>query len=175
MGRLAQAELFQKREAPPKGRLNWLVLIGLILINVLIGALGSVFVSSSVNTWYADLIKLPIAPPAWLFAPVWSALYLMMAIAAWLTWRRASFKDARFAYMAYGLQLILNLLWTALFFGLRNPLLAFVDILVLTVTVRVTQLAFSSISPLAGHLMLPYVIWLVFASILNAGILVLNG
>ncbi|MDQ1621913.1 MAG: translocator protein [Actinomycetota bacterium] len=138
----------------------------------LVAALGSLVTLNNVNGWYASADKAPWTPPNWVFGPVWTALYLAMAVAAWLVWRREAVRS-RQALTAYWAQLGLNLLWTPVFFGLYPVMgatalwLAFGIIVALAVAVAVTVLLFGPISRAAGLLMLPYLSWVVFASSLN--------
>ncbi|MCU1547897.1 MAG: tryptophan-rich sensory protein [Arthrobacter sp.] len=140
--------------------------------SVLVAALGSLVTLNNVTGWYAGADKAPWTPPNWLFGPVWTVLYLTMAVAAWLVWRRRE-ERSRAALTAYGVQLALNLLWTPVFFGLYPAMgtpalwLAFAIIVALAVAVTATVLLFGPISRAAGLLMLPYLSWVVFASSLN--------
>lgn len=117
--------------------------------------------------WYLQLNKPAWNPPSWLFGPVWSALYLMMAVAAWLVWRTGGFSVQRGPLVFFLVQLGLNALWTPLFFGLHRPGLAFVEILLLWVSICLTAAAFFRVRRLAGWLLLPYLAWVSFASVLN--------
>lgn len=140
--------------------------------SALVAWLGAFATVNNVNGWYVSADKAPWTPPNWVFGPVWTALYAAMAVAAWLVWRRRV-PESRPALTAYGIQLVLNLLWTPVFFGLYPALgtvalwLAFAIILALIVAVTFTVLRFGPISKVAGLLLLPYVTWIVFASSLN--------
>jgi tryptophan-rich sensory protein len=114
-------------------------------------------------------------PPAWLFGPVWTVLYLMMAIAAWLVWRKMGFSGAAGAMGIFAVQLALNAAWSPLFFGLRNPAAGLVDIAALWIAVGVTLIAFWRVLPLAAVLLLPYWLWVSFATALNFAIWRRNG
>lgn len=138
-----------------------------IAVCFLVAGAGTIFTSGSVSNWYPTLRKPSWNPPAWIFGPVWSALYLMMAIAAWLVWRRAGFDGAAGALRLFAVQLTLNALWSPLFFGLRSPLAGLVDIFPLWAAVLATLVSFWKISPLAGALMAPYWLWVSFATMLN--------
>jgi len=118
--------------------------------------------------WYAALEKPSWNPPSWIFGPVWSLLYTLMAVAAWLVWRKGGWPARRKELSWYGVQLLLNAAWTPLFFGLRQPGLALVEIVLLNLAVALTIAAFFSINRTAGWLMIPYQLWLLFAAILNA-------
>ncbi len=122
--------------------------------------------------WYASLRKPSWNPPSWIFGPVWTALYIMMAVAAWLVWRRGG---PRRALGLYGVQLALNAAWTPLFFGLKLPGLAFAEILLLLAAVIVTARAFATVSRPAALLLVPYIAWVAFASFLNFTLWRLNA
>jgi tryptophan-rich sensory protein len=138
------------------------------------GALGSLFTSPSIPTWYAELKRPVWTPPNWLFGPVWTALYLMMGVAGWLVWRQAGVSGAAWALALFGLQLALNVLWAILFFGMRSPGVAFGEIVVLWVAIAGTLAAFWRVSPTAGVLLVPYLLWVSFATALNLSIWRLN-
>ena len=127
------------------------------------------FVASrfSPGEWYLQIQKPSWTPPGYLFGPVWSFLYLTMGIAAWLVWRRAGFSGASLALALFILQLILNGMWSWIFFGVQRPGLAFAEILVLWSMILVTTLAFWRVTATAGMLFLPYLAWVSFAAILN--------
>jgi benzodiazapine receptor len=151
--------------------------VGLIVAIVTVfaaAAVGGAATSSSVGTWYAALQKPSFNPPAWVFGPVWTVLYLMMAIAAWLIWLKHGIADAQLPLALFGLQLALNMAWSVLFFGLRNPGLALVDIALLWLAIVATLVAFWRLSPAAGALLLPYLAWVSFAAILNYSLWALN-
>jgi len=135
---------------------------------------GSLFTSTSVTTWYPTLIKPEWTPPDWVFGPVWSTLYAMMAVAAWLVWRRRG-SETQQALRIFALQLALNVLWSVLFFGLRLPGVAFAEIILLWLAIGVTARVFGRISTSAGLLFLPYFAWVGFAAILNFAIWRLNA
>ena len=129
--------------------------------------LGSIFTTPSVPTWYAGLVKPPWTPPSWIFGPVWSALYLMMALAAWVVWRRNGLTAASIPIALFMVQLGLNVAWSILFFGLQMPGVAFGEIVALWFAILATTIAFWRSTPLAGYLLLPYLIWVAFAAVLN--------
>jgi translocator protein len=128
----------------------------------------------STGGWYAELIKPSWNPPGWVFGPVWTALYAMMAVAAWLVWLRGGWAVQRRALMLYLLQWVLNALWTPLFFGLHSPGLAFVGIILLVAAVFVTLTAFWRVRRCAGLLLVPYALWVSFAAVLNFAIWRMN-
>ncbi len=131
------------------------------------GGLGGRFTANSISTWYANLIKPPITPPAWVFGPVWSLLYFLMAVAGWLIWQNRKTLGSHNALRLFSLQLILNVAWSWLFFGLRSPGAALVEIVFLWLAIYATYQAFKNIKPLAGYLLLPYLVWVSFAILLN--------
>lgn len=137
----------------------------------LAGAIGSVFTSPSIPTWYSTLIKPSFNPPSWLFAPVWISLYTIMGISLYLVLQK---KNNRRALSFFSAQLILNALWSILFFGLQNPLLAFIEILILWLFIALTILEFRRLDRKAAHLLIPYLLWVTFAAILNLSIWRLN-
>jgi len=152
-------------------------LIGLgAWIGICFGAvfLGSIFTTPSIPTWYASLAKPSWTPPDWLFGPIWSALYLMMALAAWLVWRRGGLAAAALPITLFMVQLVLNVTWSILFFGLRMPGVAFGEIVVLWLAILATLIAFWRSTTVAGYLLLPYLIWVAFAAVLNFELWQLN-
>ena len=149
-------------------------LLAFIAICFAAAGLGAIATSSSVDHWYRTLAKPDWTPPAWLFGPVWSTLYLMMAIAAWMVWRRRRDGSSPAALIWFGMQLALNSLWSILFFGLQQPGWALVEITILWLAIMATTLAFHRISPAAAWLLVPYLAWSSFAACLNFAIWRLN-
>ena len=146
-----------------------------ILIAQLAGVVGSFFTMPSVAGWYQTINKPSWNPPGWLFGPVWISLYTLMGIAAYLVWQKRDLGQAvKSALIVYGIQLALNSLWSILFFGLKNPGLALAEILVLLAMIVVTMILFYKIRPVTLWLLLPYVLWVSFASFLNYTIWSLN-
>lgn len=141
-----------------------------------IGYLSSVVTRSSVDSWYPTLVKPPFNPPNWVFAPAWTTLYVLMGIAGGLVWQKIEEQpeEVRKALQFFWIQLALNALWSYLFFGLKNPLLALVEICLLLLMIYETYLKFSKINKGAGYLFIPYILWVSFALILNASIWWLN-
>ena len=126
------------------------------------------------NEWYSQLAKPWFTPPGWIFAPVWTGLYTCMGVAAWLVWRNHKTKRAIQPLVAFSIQLLLNVAWSPLFFGLKNPGLAFAEIAALLTAIMITTLAFFRVFTTAGWLMIPYFGWVSFAAILNWSIWQLN-
>lgn len=154
---------------------NILKLAVSIVICQLAGFIGSLFTRSSVSTWYTTLNKASFNPPNWAFSPVWITLFVLMAISLFFVWRKAP-QDPRTksAISVFGLQLILNTLWSALFFGLKSPLAGLIDIILLWAAILLTIRRFYQISRVAGALLIPYILWVSFAVVLNASIFLLN-
>ncbi len=153
---------------------GWLGLAVAVGVCFAAAGVGGRFTASSVGDWYAQLKKPSWTPPNWVFGPVWTALYLAMAVAAWLVWRRVGFGQAGWALGLFGVQLALNVLWSALFFGLRSPGAAFADIVALWQAIAATTIFFWRAVPLAGWLMLPYWLWVSFAAVLNLAVWQMN-
>lgn len=146
---------------------NIVKLIISIVICELAGIIGAIFTASSVNTWYVSLNKPSFNPPNWIFSPVWIILYLLMGIAFYLVWKQANKK------LFFG-QLILNALWPVLFFGLKCPFLAFIVIVILWILILLTLIDFYKIEKRAGLLLIPYLLWVSFAAVLNFNLFILN-
>jgi benzodiazapine receptor len=139
------------------------------------GLIGSVFTTPAIPTWYAALEKPAFTPPNWVFAPVWGVLYALMGVAVFLIWRRGLEQPGvKPAFILFWVQLVINLLWSVVFFGLHSLLGGAVLIIALWVLVLVTILRFFRISAAAGGLLIPYIAWLSIASALNVWVLVLN-
>ena len=153
---------------------DWVMLAGFLAICFGAAALGGKFTASSVNTWYPTLQKPAWNPPGWVFGPVWTVLYILMAVAAWLVWRRLESAGARVALVLFVAQLVLNALWSYCFFGLRNPKAGFIEIVLLWVAIAGTTVAFARVSAVAGGLFLPYLLWVSFAVALNFTLWQLN-
>lgn len=119
------------------------------------------------GAWYAELRKPVWNPPNWIFGPVWTVLYLLMAVAAWLVWRRGGFAAQRLPLTLFLVQLAFNAAWTPCFFGARNPALAFADIVLLWLSLLATLVTFFRVQAGAGWLLVPYLAWVSFAALLN--------
>lgn len=152
--------------------------IGLVVFFALcFGAagIGGAVTTPRIANWYAGLAKPAWNPPNWVFGPVWTALYASMAVAAWLVWRRGGLLGAKTPLLLFGAQLVLNVLWSCLFFGLQSPGLALVDVFLLWAAIAATMLAFWRQSAIAGILFAPYLAWVAFAGVLNFTIWRLNA
>lgn len=146
-----------------------------VLLCLLIGFLSSIATQTSISTWYVGLQKPSFTPPNWLFAPVWIVLYILMGIAAGIVWSRGFYhKWVKTALYHFGFQLLLNAAWSIFFFGMRNPLIALVDILALFILLLFTIKWFKVVNSTAAYLLIPYLIWVAFATALNFSIWQLN-
>jgi len=150
-------------------------LICSVAVCILIGFLGSFATRGSVTTWYADLSRPSFTPPDWTFGVVWPILYVMMGISAFLIWNMGFDKtEVKVALGIFGLQLILNGLWTPIFFGLHLIGLALVEIIMMWAAILLTIISFWKVSKPAAFLLLPYILWVSFAIVLNASLYILN-
>lgn len=151
-------------------------ILAVVVTCLVIGYFSGMVTRSSVTTWFLTLIKPSFNPPSWVFAPVWSILFVMMGVAAGLVWDRieAEREAVKKALIFFAIQLGLNALWSYLFFGLRNPMLAGLEIIVLWLMIFETYIQFVKINKIAGYLLLPYLAWVSFASVLNGSIWWLN-
>lgn len=147
-------------------------LAGWLVLSFSAASLGAFFMPGE---WYATLKKPSWNPPDWIFGPVWSALYTMMAVAAWLVWQRGGFVAQRRQLTLFLVQLALNALWTPLFFGLHRPGLAFAEIVMLWLAIAATLAAFRPVSRPAAWLLVPYLAWVTFAAVLNFTLWRLNS
>jgi benzodiazapine receptor len=139
------------------------------------GAIGSVFTGQAIPTWYATLEKPAFNPPNWVFMPVWTLLYILMGVAAFLVWRKGlESKQVRIALIVFLVQLVLNAFWSVAFFGLESPLYGLIVIAALWVAILFTVLKFYRISRVASVLLWPYLLWVSFAAVLNSSIWLLN-
>jgi tryptophan-rich sensory protein len=152
-----------------------LALVGFLAACFSAALVGSAFTAPSIPEWYESLYKPFFTPPSWLFGPVWTALYLAIAFAGFLVWRARSVSKTTLPLTLFGVQLVLNALWSVLFFGLRSPGVALVEIVVLWAAILATLLLFRRISRLAGWLLTPYLAWVAFAGLLNFEIWRLNA
>jgi benzodiazapine receptor len=158
------------------GKLNdFLKLLISIIVCESAGLIGSVFTTKAIPTWYAALQKPAFTPPNWLFAPAWGTLYLLMGISAFLVWRKGSENSQiKGALVLFAIQLVLNALWSVVFFGLQSPLYGVIVIIALWIAILLTMLKFLKISAAAFWLLLPYLLWVTFAAVLNISVWILN-
>jgi len=158
-----------------EGWRGWFALAGFAIVVMGAGRLSSIATQERIPTWYAGLAKPSFNPPNWLFAPVWTLLFAMMAVAAWLVWRTDAEPRARqTALSAFWIQLALNVAWTLIFFGARDPGWASIEILLLLAAIAETIRRFFPISRPAAALLVPYLLWVSFATILSFSIWRLN-
>lgn len=150
-------------------------IVSAILICEVVGIIGSIFTAPSISTWYASLQKPSFAPPNWLFAPVWTTLFALMGISLYLVWDKGlKNKEVKNGLLIFGVQLFLNVLWSFLFFGLHSPFYGFIGITFLWIAIAITIFKFHTISKNAALLLLPYIIWVSIAAVLNYYIFILN-
>lgn len=155
--------------------MNLTKLVLSVSIPLLVGYLGSLITTPSIGTWYATLNKPTFNPPNWVFFPAWTILFILMGISLYLVWEKyPKNKFSKKALSIFGLQLGLNLLWSIIFFGSKNPLHAAIEIVALWVAIMLTIRAFWKISRTASYLMLPYIAWVTFAAVLNFSIVMIN-
>jgi len=156
-------------------------LIASVVIAQMAGVIGSFFTAANIQTWYVFLEKPFFNPPNWLFAPAWVTLYTLMGIAAFFVWSsyaktmdRQAKKKIKIALWLYASQLLLNAFWSIVFFGLQNPALGFLVIIILWLLIFLTMIKFWKIEKIAGILFIPYILWVSFAAVLNFAIWQLN-
>lgn len=152
--------------------------IGLVVfIAVCLGAggLGAIATTPEIQGWYKSIDKPTWNPPDYVFGPVWTTLYVMMGIAAWLVWKPSGFKSAAMPLTLFAVQLVLNIAWSWIFFGMHEPGWAFAEIVLLWLAIAATTAAFSRSSKIAGWMFVPYLAWVSFASLLNFAIWRLNA
>lgn len=152
---------------------GWIKLLGFILLSNLAGFIGGIFTRQSVSSWYLTLQKPSFNPPGWVFGPVWTFLYVLMGVAAFLVYNKG-YKKAKTALNFFFIQLFFNALWSFLFFVLKNPFLAFIEIIILWIFIAITIYYFYKIEKKAAYLMLPYLAWVSFAAMLNFFLYLLN-
>ncbi len=154
---------------------NYLKLIIAIVVCELAGIIGSIFTASAIPTWYVTLAKPALNPPSWIFGPVWTTLYALMGIAVFLVWQKGiHHKHVRKAVAVFALQLVLNTMWSIVFFNFENPGWAFVNIVAMWLAIVWTMILFYKISKPAMWLLVPYILWVSFAAYLNYSIWILN-
>jgi translocator protein len=155
---------------------SYLKLAAAILFCLIAGSLGSLVTTTGSGSWYATLEKPFFAPPTWVFAPMWITLFILMGIALYLVWQCGTKNwDVQIALGIFGVQFILNVIWSFLFFGLQSPLLGLVDIILLWVMIAATIGAFYRVKKSAAYFLIPYLAWVTLASALNGAIYVMNA
>jgi benzodiazapine receptor len=148
--------------------INIIKLLISIAVCQLAGFIGSLFTTPAISTWYASLNKPSFTPPDWLFSPVWISLYFLMGISLFLVWHIGlKEKKVKIAIAIFAIQLILNSLWSVVFFGSKSPLGGFIVIIFLWIAILATIISFSKISKAAGILLVPYILWVSYAAVLN--------
>jgi len=158
-----------------KMKIDVIKLIISVSVCLLVGVMGSFFTMPSIQTWYATLNKPFFSPPDWLFGPVWTILYFLMGLSLYIVWDKGlESKQSQKAVFMFGVQLFLNLLWSIIFFGLKSPLFAFIEIVFLWMAILLTINYFYKISKVSSYLLIPYVLWVSFAAILNFSVFYLN-
>ena len=158
----------------PRRSRDVLDLVAFLVLCLAVSGIGAAVTATSVGTWYQALHKPAFNPPDWIFAPVWTTLYILMAIAGWRVWRQAGFETGRKALTVFMVQLALNLAWSFIFFGQQRIGLALIEIAILLLVIIATTVLFWRIDRWAGVLFLPYVLWVAFATVLNASLWWLN-
>ena len=153
---------------------NIFILAAFILLCQGAGALGAFLSFGSIKTWYVALVKPPLTPPSWVFGPVWTTLYTMMAVAGWLVWRAEKNENRKILLFFFAAQLFFNALWTPLFFASHQILLALINIIILLAMIIAFIIRSFPEHRLASILMIPYALWVGFATYLNIGFLLLN-
>lgn len=149
-------------------------LIVSIFLCIIVGSISGFFTAGEIDAWYADLIKPALNPPNWVFGPVWTLLYIMMGIALYYYWNTASDVRKRNGYIAFFIQLTLNFFWSFFFFKMHAPAIALIEICILIVAIITTMVYFSKVSANAVLLLVPYLLWVCFATWLNYQIMALN-
>jgi len=155
---------------------NLFKLLASILLCQLAGTIGSIFTASSLESWYLLLERPAFTLPSWVFFPAWVTLYTLMGISLYLVWKKGlQEKEVKAALLLFGIQLGLNALWSFLFFGLKSPYYAFIEIILLWLAILLTILKFRKISKIASYLLFPYILWVSFAMLLNYYFWILNS
>jgi len=146
-----------------------------IVVCQIIGYLGTFFTVPAISTWYATLNKPAFTPPNWLFMPAWTILFVLMGISLYLILKGdVNNKKIRWAIPVFSIQLVLNFLWSVIFFGLKSPIFAFIELIFLWISILLTIIVFYRINKTSAYLLIPYILWVTFAGVLNIAIWVLN-
>ncbi len=152
-----------------------LKLIASIGICLAAGVIGSIFTSPAITGWYVTLQKPFFTPPNWVFGPAWTTIYILMGIALFLVWDKGiQYRKVKLSMGVFGVQLVLNFLWSILFFGMQNPFYALIEVIILWFAILATILVFYGIDRRASLLLVPYILWVSFASLLNYYVWILN-
>ncbi len=154
-------------------KINWGLMILFVVLCNLIGSVGALW-SGGDSVWYKNLEKPKFNPPSWVFAPVWTLLFTLMGIGLYFVWQAPSSNLRTLALIFFGIQFLFNVLWSLSFFGLQNPLLGLINILILDVLILFTGFYFFRVNLISGYLLVPYFIWTGFATVLNWSIFRLN-
>lgn len=159
-------------------KINWIKLIIALILPQLAGLIGFLATAQAISTWYVSLNRPNFAPPNWLFAPVWILLFILMGIAFYLIWAKTVKKEEKKlqdrAIRLFLIQLVFNTLWSIIFFGQQLLFLAFLEIIMLWILILLTILQFKKLNQLSAYLMIPYLLWVSFAGILNLAFALLN-
>jgi tryptophan-rich sensory protein len=156
-------------------KINWIKLIISLIICQAAGGIGSIFTAQSVSSWYLTLEKPAFNPPGWVFAPVWTILFLLMGIALYLVWSKKGEQELKIkALIFFAVQWVLNIAWSFFFFYLQNPLAGFIEIFILWIFILLTIIYFYKLSKPAAYLLIPYLAWVSFAAVLNYYLYLLN-
>jgi tryptophan-rich sensory protein len=156
-------------------KFNYKRLIISLALPQLAGIVGSLFTTSAIPTWYATLQRPSFSPPNWLFGPAWITLYVLMGVSVYLIWQKVEkTKKARGAMWLFWIHLFFNAIWSIIFFGLQNPGLAFINIIIIWLLIVALMIKFWNINRWATYLLIPYLLWVSFASALNYFIWYLN-
>lgn len=154
---------------------DWVKLVICIAVCLGAGMIGSLFTQQSVSSWYTTLQKPAFSPPNWLFAPVWTLLYILMGIAVFMVWHKGlKQSQIKQSIIIFIIQLVLNVAWSFSFFGLRSPLAGLFVIVLLWIAILLTIISFFRVSRTAAYLLIPYILWVSFATILNSSLYMLN-
>ena len=150
-------------------------LLAFVLASIVAGSIGSLVTITAPGSWYSLLVKPVFQPPNWIFGPMWTLLFILMGIAAYLVWERGiDTPEVRFALSVFCIQFVFNILWSFLFFGMQSPLLGLLDIIILWWLILATIMTFYRVRKSAAYFLIPYLAWVSFATVLNATIMLLN-
>ncbi len=155
----------------PKEAVRLILSLGVCLLAAII---GTIFTAPAISTWYASLNKPFFNPPDWVFAPVWTILYILMGLALFLIWRAPKVKHTNEALMLFGAQLIFNIIWSIVFFGFKSLPGSVLAIILLLLLLLLTTARFYTVDRRAAYLLIPYVIWVAFATVLNIAVFLMN-